>query len=125
MERILIDECLSPTLVARAEARGFDATHVRFIGRAGFQDYHLMELILEGDYLFVTNNARDFIKLFSKIDLHNGLVLILPRTRLDEQIALFEASLDFIEKLGHTINRVIEVHSVDDIRLSNLPPETE
>jgi hypothetical protein len=50
------------------------------------------------------------------------LLLILPKTRAVEQVRLFEAALDFIATLEHTINRVIEVHSIDDIRLSNLPP---
>lgn len=125
MKRILIDECLSPILAARGQAKGWDATHVRFIGRAGYQDYSLMDIILGGDFLFVTNNARDFIKLFSKVDLHNGLVVIIPRARLAEQIDMFEAALIFIEGLSDTVNRLIEVHSVDDIRLSNLPPAEE
>jgi hypothetical protein len=57
MIRLLLDECLSPTLVARAQARGVDA------------------------------------------------------------------ALDFVGGLDHTINRVVEVHSPTDIRLSNLPPD--
>jgi hypothetical protein len=123
MTRILLDECLSPDLVARAQIRGYDATHVRFIGRAGMQDYNLIDVILDGDYMFVTNNARDFLKLFAKLDIHEGLVLILPHTRLAEQLRLFDAAFYFIATLDHTMNRVIEVHSIDDIRLSNLPLE--
>lgn len=122
MRRILVDECLTADLVASAQARGLDATHVRFMGKAGVQDYNLVDVILDGGYLFVTQNARDFLKLFSKVDIHDGLLLILPKSRAAEQVLLFEAALDFIETLEHTINRVIEVHAVDDIRLSNLPP---
>ena len=122
MRRILVDECLTADLVASAQARGLDATHVRFIGKAGVQDYNLVDVILDGGYLFVTQNARDFLKLFSRIDIHDGLVLLLPKARAHEQVRMFEAALDFIERLDHTINRVIEVHSVDDIRLSNVPP---
>jgi len=122
VRRILVDECLTADLVASAQARGFDATHVRFIGKAGLQDYNLVDVILDGGYLFVTQNARDFLKLFARLDIHDGLLLILPKSRAAEQVRLFEAGLDFISGLDHTINRVIEIHSVDDIRLSNLPP---
>lgn len=122
MDRILFDECMSPTLVARARARGFDATHVSYLGKGSWQDYNLVDVILGGGYLFVTNNARDFLKIFAEVDLHDGLVLVIPQVRRAEQITLFEAALDFIERLDHTMNRLIEVHSVDDIRLSNLPP---
>lgn len=109
-------------LAAVAKARGLDATHVTYLGKGSWPDYSLVDLILDGDYVFVTNNARDFLKLFSSVDLHNGLVLVIPTVRRMEQIALFEAALDFIAGLGHTVNRLIEVHAVDDIRLSNLPP---
>lgn len=122
VQRILVDECLTADLVALAQARGLDATHVRFIGKAGVQDYNLLDTIIDGGYLFVTQNARDFLKLFAKVDIHDGLLLILPKARAADQVRLFEAGLDFIAGLGHTINRVIEIHSVDDIRLSNLPP---
>ena len=122
MRRILVDECLTADLVASAQARGLDATHVRFIGKAGLQDYNLVDVILDGGYLFVTQNARDFLKLLSKLEIHEGLVLLLPKARAAEQVRLFEAGLDFIAGLDHTINRVVEIHSIDDIRLSNLPP---
>lgn len=125
MERFLIDECLSPALAAHAQSRRLDATHVRFLGKAGTLDYNLVDLILDGSYVFVTNNARDFLRIFSRLELHNGLILILPKARLNDQITLFEAALDFVATLDHTMNRVIEVHTVDDIRLSNLPPGGE
>lgn len=122
VERILVDECLSPQLAVRAQARGYDATHVKFIGKSGVQDYNLIDVIAGGNYLFVTQNAQDFLRLFSRLDIHDGLILLIPKTRLTEQITLFEAALDFIAELDHTINRLIEIHAVNDIRLSNLPP---
>lgn len=59
--RALIDECLSTELVMRAIARGHtSSTHVRWIGKAGFKDWNLMQVILDGDWTFVTRNAYDF-----------------------------------------------------------------
>ncbi len=120
--RILIDECLSQKLVAAAKMRDHDATHVVFLGKKGWQDYNLMDLILDGDYVFVTRNGKDFRKLYSLQPLHNGLVILIPQLETPDQVRLFEAALDFIATLGDTVNRVIEVFAVDDIRLSNLPP---
>jgi predicted nuclease of predicted toxin-antitoxin system len=121
--KLLVDECLSPDLVLVAKMRGYDATHITYIGKAGWQDYNLVNLIVDGGYIFVTNNGRDFRKLLGEQPIHNGLVILVPRLKACEQERFLEAALDFIEHLGHTINRVVEVHAVDDIRLSNLPPE--
>lgn len=38
-----------------------------------------MPRIIEEDFTFVTNNARDFRKLYAKEDLHAGLVIIVPQ----------------------------------------------
>lgn len=122
IKRILVDECLSPALVKTAKLRGYDSSHVTFMAKSGWQDYNLVDLIVSGDYLFVTNNGRDFRKLMAEQAIHNGLIVFIPRAKATQQIAFFEAALDFIETLGDTVNRLIEVHAVDDIRLSNLPP---
>lgn len=74
----LIDECLSPDLVALAHARGFDATHVVFRGLAGSPDRALLPIIRHQDFVFVTNNARDFLKLYARENIHAGLVIIVP-----------------------------------------------
>lgn len=124
-ERILIDECLSPRLVIAAKLRGYDASHVTHLGKGAWQDYNLVPFIVQGAYLFVTQNGRDFRKLLGREEIHNGLVILVPRAERVDQIAMFNAALDFVESLDHTINRVIEVRSVDDIRLSNLPPPDE
>ena len=47
----LIDECLSPDLVALANARSHHATHVVFRGMQGAQDQDLMPLIREGGFV--------------------------------------------------------------------------
>lgn len=123
MERLLIDECLSPGLAALARQMGWDATHVTFLDKGSWQDYSLIDTILAGDYIFVTQNARDFRKLFSRLAVHNGLIILIPKAKRDEQMTLLAAALEFVRRLEHTINRVVEVHAPDDIRLSNLPPE--
>ena len=68
MDHILVDECLSVALVAAAKARGHDATHVTWLGMQGVQDWNLMPLIAESDFVFVTNNRRDFLKAYAAVE---------------------------------------------------------
>jgi predicted nuclease of predicted toxin-antitoxin system len=57
--KFLVDECLHTSLVAVAEARGHEARHVNWLGLSGETDWGLMPRILDEDFTFVTNNARD------------------------------------------------------------------
>jgi predicted nuclease of predicted toxin-antitoxin system len=58
--KILIDENLSPSLEALAHERGFACFHVNHLGKTGRKDWELKATIVEGDWLFVTNNSVDF-----------------------------------------------------------------
>ncbi|MGH6860420.1 MAG: DUF5615 family PIN-like protein [Phyllobacterium sp.] len=77
--KFLIDECLHTTLATVAQSHGHDCVHVNWLGLSGETDWDLMPRIIEGDFTFVTNNARDFRKLYAKKALHAGLVIITPR----------------------------------------------
>ena len=120
----MIDECLTPSLVAVARERGHEADNIAWIGRAGRPDYQVFDLMMDGGYVLVTNNARDFRRALSRVDLHGGLVVIVPSVRREHQKELFAAALDRIDQMPHVMNKVIEVYAADDIRISNLPPES-
>ncbi|TCU06976.1 hypothetical protein EV132_1305 [Rhizobium sullae] len=62
--KFLIDECLHTSLVAVAQDHGHDCFHVNWLGLSGEGDWDLMPRIVAGDFTFVTNNARDFRKLY-------------------------------------------------------------
>ncbi len=51
---------------------------------------------MKDDLTFVTNNRTDFIQLFARMDLHAGLIFIVPNTVPALQRALFEAAILFI-----------------------------
>ncbi|WP_434733891.1 DUF5615 family PIN-like protein [Rhizobium sp. YTUHZ044] len=68
--KFLIDECLHTSLVAVAQDHGHDCFHVNWLGLSGETDWDLMPRIVAGDFTFVTNNARDFRKLYAKEELH-------------------------------------------------------
>jgi Domain of unknown function (DUF5615) len=60
LQKILIDENLSPSLTADAQQKGFLCSHVNHLGKTGTKDWELKRVILEGDWTFVTNNSIDF-----------------------------------------------------------------
>lgn len=107
--RFLIDECLHTSLVAVAQERGHDATHVNWLGLSGETDWKLMPRIIAGDFTFVTNNARDFRKLYAREELHAGLVIIVPHVVPARQRELFDAVLEVIAAEQGLVNEVIEL----------------
>ena len=105
----MIDECLHPTLADVAHAAGHEAHHVNFLGLASTKDHDLMPRILEGDFVFVTNNAADFRRLYQAQAIHAGLVIIVPQTPPTQQRALFLAAMEEIGPDNGLINEALEV----------------
>jgi hypothetical protein len=88
----LIDECLSPELVAIAHDHGYDATHVLYRGLGGEPDHALMP------------------------------VIIVPGQALvEQQEALFEAAIVALEAAGDLVNKVMDVLSDGSVHISDLP----
>jgi hypothetical protein len=106
--KFLIDECLH-SLVAVAQAHGHDCFHVNWLGLSGETDWDLMPRIVEQDFTFVTNNARDFRKLYAKEELHAGLVIIVPKVLPSLQRELFYLILQDSAGARDLVNEVIEV----------------
>ena len=72
------------------------------------------------EFVFVTNNARDFRKLMRELELHAGLIVIIPSVTPTMQRELFERALSEVTRLPDLINKVLEV-DVDEIRAYELP----
>ena len=104
----LIDECLYESLIGVAHNAGFEAMHFNHLGLSGKPDWELAERIVKDEFTFVTSNRVDFIRLFGKVELHAGLVIIVPNAVPDVQLALFRIALKFVEGKD-LINSVIEV----------------
>jgi predicted nuclease of predicted toxin-antitoxin system len=127
--KLWIDECLSPTLVAGANRRGYWATCNRDRGLLGASDKALHELVIEEEAVFVTNDEADFVVLYREVDLHTGL-LVLPQVRRRKALRpLFDAALDYIEQRakakGETagdwmINKRVEISSAEKATHSDL-----
>ncbi len=129
--KLWIDECLSPTLVERANLRGYWATCNRDRDLLGIRDEHLHEIVIEEEAVFATNNEADFAILYREVDLHTGL-LILPQTDSREgQWPLLEAALDYIEQQASAsaetaaewmLNKRVAVGADGAARHEDLPP---
>ena len=93
--RFLIDECLHESLVGVAHDAGFEAMHVNHLGLSGKPDWALAERIVKDEFTFVTNNRVDFIRLFGKMELHAGLIVIVPNLIPALQRALLVSALQY------------------------------
>ena len=107
--RFLIDENLSPLLVGPAGARGFEAMHVNYLGLRTEADWDLLRVVAEADWVLVTNNAIEFRGRYREIDLHPGVVFLLPAVRREGQIRLFEAALDHVRARPDLVNTALDV----------------
>lgn len=75
--KFLIDECLSPELVALARARGFhESTHVTWLGMRSRKDWTIVRRAVKDGFILVTNNTVDFRPLYEREEIHAGLVCI-------------------------------------------------
>lgn len=107
--RFLIDECLHTSLVAVARDSGHDCFNVNWLGLSGEADWDLMPRIIAEDYTFVTNNARDFRKLYGREELHAGLVIIVPQVLPELQRELFTLILRELAEGEVLLNELIEI----------------
>jgi predicted nuclease of predicted toxin-antitoxin system len=107
--RFLIDENLSPLLVAPARACGFEAMHVNHLGMRTEADWDLLRIVAAQDWVLVTNNAIEFRGRYRKIALHPGVVFLLPAVRREAQLRLFAAALDHVQGHPDLVNTALDV----------------
>jgi hypothetical protein len=119
--RLLIDECLSPDLVAMAVQGGdVESSCLRDRGLLGTKDWALMKYILAEDCTLVTANARDFrggggeqqrSGLYASTELNAGLVCLnpAPTPALAWQPGLFAVALEELADHPDLVNQVLEV----------------
>lgn len=107
--RFLIDENLSTALVEPARQRGLEAMHVNHLSLRTRTDWGLLKIVAEQDWVLVTNNAIEFRGRYREIELHPGVIFLLPSVRRPKQVKLFEAALDHIRPHSDMVNRALDV----------------
>ena len=120
--RFLIDECVSLRLVSVPHEEGFEAYHVVHRGWASLSDPALFARALAESLVVVTNNRRDYLELAGRVDLHAGLVILLPTVRRERQVELFRLALAHAATLPSMINTVVEIGDDEVPRSYALPP---
>ncbi len=117
-ERFLIDECLSAALLGVAKAQGYYADYVTHLGKVGWQDWNLVRFAVANDYIIVTDNRRDFLKQYAKLDVHAGLVIFIPKGTRDQQMTLFAKALDVYSARNDDLtNKLLEVARDGTVRI--------
>ena len=106
--RFLIDECLHESLVGVAHAAGFEATHVNHLGLSGKPDWELAKRFVKDEFTFVTNNRVDFIQLFGKVELHAGVIIVVPNVAPALQRVLLEAAILYLSG-REPVNAALEI----------------
>lgn len=123
--RLLLDEHISPTLVARLAALGVYAAAVPHVGLSGESDASIWRYALENDFVVVTTNARDFIELLD-VEIHPGLI-VLRESGLsrEEQWSRIEPVVRHLLGLNDPdilMNRLVEIWAVNSFRIREIPP---
>lgn len=107
--QFLFDECVTPRLVQKATEFGYFGLHATSIGLASVSDDVICTRAIESGRILVTNNGKDFRRLYRRFRHHPGLVVLLPSVGWREQVVLFEHLLRFIEDADGVIDRVVEI----------------
>jgi hypothetical protein len=77
--------------------------------------------VVDGGFLFVTNDREDWNALISRVDLHAGLLVIRPRCRRAVQKTLFRAALVHVQAICGLMNKVLEIDENAQIAVFELP----
>jgi predicted nuclease of predicted toxin-antitoxin system len=115
--RFLIDENLSVQLPEVAHRHGFEATHVVYLGLAEWRDWNILEVIHKDSWLLVTNNAVEFRSRYRALEIHPGVIFLLPSVRRAQQVLLFEAALADIERHPDLINQALDIDFTENAEI--------
>ena len=74
----------------------------------GKPHWELGNRIVKAEFTFVTTNRVDFIQLFGQMELHAGLVVIVPNVVPSVQRALFEGAIQYLAEEDF-VNSAVEV----------------
>jgi len=83
--------------------------HVNHLGLRTEKDWNLLKIVENNDWVLVTNNAIEFRGRYRRIEIHPGVVFLVPSVRGLDQVRLFEAALDHMQLLPDLVNRAIDV----------------
>ena len=104
-----------------ARDHGYDAVHVTAIGLASTPNKLIAERAVQTGAIMVTNDARDYRRLYARFVSHPGLVILLPSVGKARQVQLFEAVIDFIASETSIIDQLVEIDAAGRITVRPWP----
>jgi predicted nuclease of predicted toxin-antitoxin system len=119
--RLLLDENISPALVARLAAIGVYAQSVPHVGLAGRSDHAVWKHARDHGFAV---NARDFVELLD-IDVHPGLI-VLRESGLSRQ-EQWDWIFPVIEHVNNSgdkdflVNKLIEITGAGQFEVRDIP----
>ena len=105
--RLFIDESLSPLLAIRCNQTGrHDAIHPLHVGRRGDADHTVLQRRIAEERVIVTQNAKDFLRLAGRQEVHPGLI-ILPFANRDSTWLLLQKAIAFLDSQDNAMNIMV------------------
>jgi predicted nuclease of predicted toxin-antitoxin system len=123
MQKMIVDECMSPRVVPALCEMGYDAIHVRDRGMLQAEDYQVWRFALEEDRFVCTINAGHFKKLASLSEIHPGVVIFPNGHNPPSQLNLIMSALAWVTTTNAAtgfINRYVEIGDSGEIILSEI-----
>jgi len=122
--RVLLDEHVSPSLVGKLGDKGVLAVAAAYFGLSGVPDAKIWNYAFENDFVVVTGNARDFIRLLN-VDVHPGLIVLREGglTR-DEQWDRIRPVIEHVlasNDDNFLVNKLVEISGVDEWEIREIP----
>ena len=125
--RLLLDENVSPSNVRALSVAGHDVYHARDRGLIGQPDHAIWRRAVDEDRVLVTINARDFVRLAEREDLHGGLLTFPSGSRPAEQLTLILRAIErFTADRAQgqdSMNRWLDIRDDGQIRVTDLSGE--
>lgn len=122
--QLLLDEHISPTLVARLAEMDVYAQSVPHVGLMGRPDREIWQFALDHGFVVVTTNARDFME-FLNVDVHPGLIVLresgLSREELWLRIRPVVEYLKAASDPDFLLNKVAEITGVGRFEVREIP----
>jgi hypothetical protein len=67
--------------------------------------------------VLVSNNAVEFRSRYRAIEIHPGVIFLLPSVRREQQLILFQAALDDIAVDADLTNQALDVDISEDAKI--------
>jgi hypothetical protein len=74
----------------------------------------ILRVIGKEDWVLVTNNAIEFRLRYQRLQVHPGVIFLLPAVPRAQQIELFSVALDAIEHSLDIVNTALDVCYFED-----------